>query len=195
MDAKGPRSRRWFYLFAALLALGHGGCLWVAAGAAGGAALGYAYTQGRLSHTYSASFDDTWNAARVALKDLGMPITGEERQPGNGFLKSQTSDGDTVRVQIDAETSKFPNDGALTRVGVRVGAFGDHPASVRLLDLIGTRLTPAATLGTPATAPPNWTGAAPPPGATSAPPLLAPATTAPPPLAAEPVSRSAIPRR
>jgi hypothetical protein len=195
MDAKFPRNSRLMLLGLALLLLSQGGCLFIAAGAAGGAALGYVWTQGQLNQTYPAAFNDTWTAARAALTDLGMPIQSEEHDNNTGFLKSQTRDGETVRINLDVKTSKFPSDGPLTHVGVRVGAFGDQAASTRILDQIGTHLTPT---GVPATASPTtWSAVAPPapppPPTTTAPPPLA--TTPPPPLLPpEPVSKTTGPK-
>jgi hypothetical protein len=195
--------RNLLYAAAALLALLHGGCLWVAAGAAGGAAVGAAYCYGKVNQTFPSSLDDSATATKTALADLGMPVLEEQRDGGTAFIKSQTSDGDPVRIYLDPEASKFPADGPLTKLTVRVGAFGDHPVSNRVLDQIGAHLTPApmALASPPGTA--VAAVAAPSPlrqvGATSAPPQITapppppgtfPPTTAPPPeLPSEPVHK------
>jgi hypothetical protein len=173
------------------LALGSAGCLAAALGCAGAAAAGggYVYLQGNNYQLYAASFDDSWAAAKTALTDLGMPIQEEKRENGTGFLRSQTTDGETVRINLEPEPSKFPADRPQTRVCVRVGVFGDHPASVRVFDQIGTHLTPVAPRITPA-ASSSWSAV--PPGA---PPTTLPPPTAPPPLLEpEPVSRTAASR-
>jgi len=181
------------YLFVAGLAVVQAGCLAVAAGAAGGAAVGYVYCQGKVCQTYAASLQDTEAATRSALADLGMPVEEEEFDATGGFFRSKTSDGDAVRIHLDVQESKFPADGPLTRVCVRVATFGDHPVSARMLDQIGVHLTPGA-LPPPGT----WSGVGPPPPVAGAvarpnaePPRIAPPpppagalppTTAPPPL-------------
>jgi hypothetical protein len=185
--------RLFLYAVLAILAFVNGGCLWVAAGAAGGAAVGAAYYYGKVFSTFPSSLDDSLAATKTALADLGMPVLEEQRDGGSGFVRSQTSDGDPVRIYLDPEASKFPADGPLTKVTVRVGAFGDHPVSNRVLDQIGMHLAPAVVAsgvtpgavlatGTPSpiakvaatTPPPAITPPPPPPG-------VFPPTTAPPP--------------
>lgn len=190
--------RNLLYLAVATLTLAQGGCLWIAAGAAGGAAVGYAYNQGKVCQTFAASFDDTWAATRTALADLGMPLLEEERENGgNGFYKSQVGKDD-VRIYLDVQSSRFPADGPQTRVCVRVATFGDQPASARLLDQIGAHLAPpgasAVPPGTPPPLAPQPVNLSPPTVIPPPPPPGAlPTTTAPPPLAAPetaPVPRS-----
>lgn len=174
--------KRPIYLAVAALALSQGGCLLVAAGCAGGAGLGYAYYQGKVCQTYLASLHDTRAAVRAALADLAMPVMEEEWQGTTGFLKSALSDGDAVRIYLNLENSKFPADGPVTRVCVRVAAFGDHPASGRILDQIAAHLAPIPPAAAPG-ALPTWTGALPP----AAPPPAAqlPSTVEPPALPKE----------
>jgi hypothetical protein len=190
MDAKAPRAGRHLLLLAvALAAAAQAGCLWVAAGAAGGAALGYAYCQGKVCQVFNASMDDTFAASRAALTDLGMPILSE----GKYALESRTTDGDKVHITMDAQNGKFPADGPLTRVGIRISVFGDHPASLRILDQVGVHLAPAGAvpLGPP-TFLSDTPGAAPPPPAAGLPPSTAPpplAETAPAPRPADPPAK------
>lgn len=173
-------SIRCLYFAVAGLALMQGGCLLVAAGCAGGAAAGYCYCNGKVCHTYLSGFDDTWAATKTALADLGMPVVEEEKQGTCGFIKAKLNDGETVRIHVDLQYSKFPVDGPVTRVCIRVSCFGDHPASARILDQIGFHLAPAPPPGITATAPPNhppaWTGATAP-----GPPVVPPPTTKEPP--------------
>src|SRR6266851_7593459 len=124
------------------LAVGQGGCLWVAAGAAAGGAAGYAYYQGKSCQSFTANFDDTWAATHTALSELGMPILKEERHQGSGVIKSQTSDADRIRIALDAIPSRIPAEGMLTRICIRIGTFGDHPVSERILYQVGAHLVP-----------------------------------------------------
>ena len=99
----GRLRRKWgwaVYVIVAAAAVCQSGCLLVAAGAAGGAAAGYAYYQGRTCQSYVANFEDAWAATHTALGELGMPIVGEERQTNCGVIKTQTSDGDRVRIAL-----------------------------------------------------------------------------------------------
>jgi len=162
------------FLLLAAWAIGQGGCLWVAAGAAAGGAAGYAYYQGKTCHSFAANFVDAWVATHTALGELGLPILKEERNEGSGVIKSQTSDGDRIRIALDAIPSRIPAEGMLTRICIRVGTFGDHPVSERVLNQVGAHLAPASATLSPLV-----------PGAASqplAPPISTLSQTAEPPL-------------
>jgi hypothetical protein len=161
------RGRYLGILALAALALANAGCLAVAAGAAAGAGVaGYAYYKGSVSRDYAASFEQTWAAAQGALADLAMPVNSVERADGRGTIETKTPEGWKAVVTVEGPVTT-PG-GAVTRVTMRVGVFGDHPVSERFLDQVQGRL--------PAAGPP----AAPCPGAH----VAAPAETGPPPLAA-----------
>ena len=74
--------------------------------------------------------------------ELGMPIVREERKGCDGFLEGRTADGDRVRIYVEGETSRFPAEGKISRVSVRVAVFGDGPVSNRVLDQVGVHLVP-----------------------------------------------------
>jgi hypothetical protein len=177
----GPRRRKgaWVclaYVALAALGLGNGGCLLVAAGVAGGAAAGVAYWNGKVPEYFNANLDDAWAACRTALGELGMPVVGEERDAEGGCIESRTADGDKVRVSLQVVGSKIPAEGPLTRVAVRVGVFGDHPVSHRILGQVSAHLV-AVPGPQPAPEPPTLHPPQP-IQQTSAPPQ-----TSPPPLA------------
>jgi hypothetical protein len=158
------------WLLGALFALGQSGCLLVAAAtAAGGAAVGYAYYKGKVSQAYYANFDDAWAATLAAMSELGLPVLRQERGPASGRIDSWIS-GDTVVIRLD-EIEGAAREGALTRISVRVGTFGDHPLSARVLAQIGAHLVPSEAIApaTEASLP-----GSPPPAA--APSVVAPAT-------------------
>jgi hypothetical protein len=140
--------RRLRYTWAASVVLGlvvllNGGCLWVAAGAAGGGAVALAYYKGKVCALYNAGFGDVWSATQTALHELGMPILKAEREDACGFIVSRTADNEQVRIDLNTEPSRIPADRQVTRVSVRVAVFGDHPASFRVLDQVALHLTPA----------------------------------------------------
>jgi Protein of unknown function (DUF3568) len=154
MERNWRRTRRVrvAYLVLAGLALANGGCLVAAAGAAGGAAVGYAYYQGKVSQDFAATFEDTWAAAHTALAELGMPVEGETRESATtGSIDSRDADNNRVRIALESLTSPIPAEGILTRVGVRVGTFGDHPLSERVLSQVGAHLVPRAVAAPPGT--------------------------------------------
>lgn len=171
------------YLAFLMPALASSGCLAVAAGAAGGAAVGYAYYKGKVCVSYNANFEDSWNAVRAALIELGMTIQSEDHNADEGGFNSRTASGDQVRVELEAVPSKFPAEGNITRVYVRVATFGDQQASERILAQVGLHLVPiTATAQTPHVAAPQTVVPA---GATAAATPL-PGQTAPPPIAPVP---------
>jgi hypothetical protein len=183
------RSSHIVYVGLALVALLHGGCLWIAAGAAGGAALGYVYCKGNVCQAYTANFDDAWPATHTALAELGFPITKENRENFKGAIECTAADGERIHIHLDIMDSQVPAEGPLTKICVRVATFGDYPVSERILNQIGAHLVPAPapfqTTPPPlASAPPNVTAPPPPASArgvsasqSGEPPLL----TSPPP--------------
>ncbi len=180
----GPAAwaRRILLVMAAALAAVQAGCLLVAAGvASGAAATGYCYYKGRYYREYPAALGDALAAARTALTELQFPVLSEEAKNGSAFVASRTADGSAIRIYLDTVESRVPADGpALTRVSVRVGAFGDEEVSKRILDQVSLHLV-APTLLRPM---PQPTAAAPPPPGPIRPAsALMPGETPPPPLA------------
>jgi hypothetical protein len=153
--------------------LANAGCLLVAAGAAGGAAVGYAYCKGKVSATYNAGLGDTMAASCKAMEELGLPILKKSVDAQSGCIASRTGDGDKVRIYVDTEAARLPALGPTTRVCVRVATFGDHPLSCQILDQISLHLAPL-----PPDRPPAVPPAAPPQNAvqlgvpTGPPPLV-----------------------
>jgi hypothetical protein len=189
------------YLLLAASALTNCGCLLVAAGAAGGAAAGYAYVKGKVCDTYNANLNDTWAATHTALAELGMQVIQEEREGDGGVITSRTADGDRVRINIIALDSRIPAEGRVTRVCVRVATFGDHPVSNSVLDQIGRHLAPATSpVLAPVPAPTAQlgviqTGATAEPPLATPPPAKAPQTVPPPSLPLQPVPMSNPPAK
>jgi Protein of unknown function (DUF3568) len=186
----GPSARRPLtriaLLLVAALALASSGCLLVAAGAAGGAAVGYAYCKGKVCGAYNAGFEDTWAAVRTALGELGMAIRTEQHEGASGTITTRTNDAERVHIQVDQLAGRIPAEPVLTRVCIRVAAFGDRQVSERILDQVGYHLTPAplaqAAIAQPAGPGVVQTGTSTPPPPPAPPANAAPAQTAPPPV-------------
>ena len=136
--------RRTGYLVLGVAILLNSGCLLIAAGAAGGAAATYSYCKGKVAEAYPASFEDTCQATRTALLELGMPVLDEKHKDTEGHIDSKTSDGDRVRITVESIQSRIPAEGTLTRVSVRVATFGDHLVSDRILQQVNLHLMPAS---------------------------------------------------
>jgi hypothetical protein len=127
----------------ALLTATQAGCLVLAAGAAGGAAVGYVYAKGRVSQTYNANFQDTMRATETALVELGLPVVARETDPSGGSLESRTGQKERVQVYLETVASRIPAEGSVTKVSVRVATFGDQQVSEKILNQIGYHLAPA----------------------------------------------------
>ncbi len=142
-----------------------GGCLLALAGvAATGAATGYLYCKGRVYRDYPAALPDVRNAVHAALLDLHFLIFTEEAKDGKAFLVTKTTTGKKVRVYLDCLSSPIPAEGLVTRVSIRVAAFGDEAVSVRILDQVGWRLAhPPVIVAPPGPAPIQQTSAVEPP--------------------------------
>jgi hypothetical protein len=193
-----------------LLALINAGCLLAVCGAAAGgaAATGYLYYNGLLYRDYNANIADSLAAVRTSLQELQFPIVEEKSDTGTAYVKTRTGDGHTVRIYIDIVPSPIPAEGALTRVGIRVGFSGDEPVSARILDQVSSHLVARAVPpAVPAPGPPL--SASQPPGPTLLPPRPVPvqetaatppgrvipvSETSPPPLAATPPAGGVTPR-
>jgi hypothetical protein len=154
------------------LVLANSGCLLVAAGAAGGAAVGYAYYKGKINETYAAAFNDSWAATHTALAELGMPILKENRVGDTGTIETRTADDDNVHISLECLRSRIPAEGPITQVSVRVATFGDRPVSDRVLYQIGMHLAPVNYVPQPVAQVPGSPGV-----------VQAGVQTAPPPLA------------
>jgi hypothetical protein len=170
------RSRwsRLAYLLVAVVALLHAGCLLIAAGAAGGAAVGYAYCKGNVCETYASNLNDSWAATHTALAELGLPVVKESRENVAGWIDCNAADGERIRIQLDIMDSQNPAEGPVTRICVRVATFGDYALSERILNQVGAHLVVAS-----------------PPASGPAPPLASPEPPVAPPL--PPTTRAASP--
>jgi hypothetical protein len=136
---------RMLYPIVAFLALAQAGCLLAIAGvAAGGAATGYLYYKGRIYRDYPAHLPDVRNAVHASLLDLHFPILTEESKDGKAFLVTKTTNDKKVKIYLDCLASPIPAEGLVSRVSIRVGAFGDEGISARVLDQIAWRLSHAA---------------------------------------------------
>jgi hypothetical protein len=176
---------RWGMLIAAALALSQAGCLLIAAGAAGGAAIGYAYCKGKVCQAYNANFADSLAAVHSALAELGLPLASEQIQGITGQIQSAAANGDKIAIELDLLNSSVPAEGQVTRICVRVGVFGDYTLSERILNqvdahLVPSRMNPGAILGSAPLSPIQ-------PAAATVPPN--PPQSSEPPLSALPPSR------
>ena len=103
----------------------------------GAAAVGtgaYIYTKGNLKRNYEASINDTWQAAVKSVEDLNLTIESKELAASDGFIKGKMTAGQSFTITLKQLDEK------LTKVGVRVGTFGDRPRSEAFHDRILSHL-------------------------------------------------------
>jgi uncharacterized lipoprotein len=91
-------------------------------GAAAGVA-GYKYYEGALEVIYESPFMETWDAALRALDRMDMAVTDEKHDLTTGKIRAMTSDEKEVKLSFKYRSTEE------TMVSIRVGLFGDEPAS------------------------------------------------------------------
>jgi len=136
----GRFKMRLAYLALGIVMLASSGCLAIAAGVGGGAALGYFYYRGEVCKYFGADTQATFAATHAAVLDLGMPILREENGGNRAFIETRTAKNDMVRIGVKMDADNGPGQPPLTRVGVRVGTFGDEELSTTVLAQIEARL-------------------------------------------------------
>lgn len=194
-DAGQGQTSRLVFLGLMLVALLNSGCLAAAAvgAAGGGAAAFYAYQRGRLYRDYPASLTDAIAAVRTSLAELQFPPGSEKLKDGTACIETKTVDGATVHVYLEALTSRVPVEGPVTRITVRVGAFGDDAVSARILDQVSIHLIVPGTVQAATMTPPVVRPQPPQPPESTAPPVVRPQPQQPPestaPPAAAPVAK------
>ena len=105
------------------------GCVALLAGAAGAGGT-TAWLSGKLVHDVNTPFDETVNAARLALKALGLRTTKQIKKDIVAQLISEYTDGKTIWIDIH-KTTQFTS-----RIEVRVGVIGDKEAARKILNKI-----------------------------------------------------------
>ncbi|MGO9584842.1 MAG: DUF3568 family protein [Limisphaerales bacterium] len=119
---------------AALLVFGSGCILFVAGAAAGAGVGGYAYVNGEVKATESASLDRTWDATLAAMKDLEFPVTEQAKDALEANLTARNASNTSISVKLKNLSN------ASTEIRIRVGTFGDESLSRTILNKINSRL-------------------------------------------------------
>ncbi len=114
-----------------------GGCLAVAALAVGAAAAvgTYAYIEGEGRQDYSATVSQTYQAALCVCEKSRLTIQSCNEDAFAGYVDARTSDNTSVKFRIDKI-----DDSPRTRVGIRVGTFGDESKTFQLHEMLGKEL-------------------------------------------------------
>ncbi len=108
----------------------------IGGGAAGGAT-GVAYAKGELEQVHAAPYDTVWDATLSALRTLNITVSQTQKDRVSAKADGARSDGTSVVVSV------LPVTKDTTSVRVRIGAFGDRPASEQVQGQIAVRLKEA----------------------------------------------------
>jgi len=93
-----------------------------AAGTAAGIG-GYKYHNGVLTVIYEAPYMETWEASLTAVQEMGLRIIKSAHDLTTGTIEAKRIDNKSVTIRVEYKSSKE------TKVGIRVGIFGDKEAS------------------------------------------------------------------
>jgi hypothetical protein len=121
-------------LMALLLTLGSGCVLFIAGAAAGVGVAGYAWVNGEIKATESASLDRTWNATLAAMKDLEFPVTSQAKDAVEADLMARNASNTSIAIKLKNLSNTS------TEIRIRVGTFGDESLSRIILNKINSRL-------------------------------------------------------
>jgi hypothetical protein len=114
------------------------GCtaLWISGivGATGAAVAGTAFVEGRLTTTIKAKPDQIKAATEKAFKKLNISVVSSTANALDADIKGKYADGPRVTV-----SSSLKEDGQ-SKLGIRVGTFGDQDKSLKLYAAISEEL-------------------------------------------------------
>ena len=97
----------------------------IGGGAAGGGA-GVAYARGEMEQVHAASYNKVWDATLSALRTLNITVSETQKDQISAKAIGAKSDGTDVVVSV------LPVTKDTTSVRVRIGTFGDRPASEQI---------------------------------------------------------------
>ena len=122
-----------FMLTAVPLALTQPGCLFIAG--AGVGAAGFAYHEGKLRHFFPYPLDAVYSATQQALADLRLNVTHCGCDSFSGRVTARDAADRKISIELEPK-------GIGTKIGIRVGTFGDEAVSHSILRQIELRLSP-----------------------------------------------------
>ncbi|MBI3779639.1 MAG: DUF3568 family protein [candidate division NC10 bacterium] len=94
-------------------------------GAAGGGA-GVAYSKGEQEQVHAAPYDKVWEATLSALRTLNITVSETAKDQISAKAIGAKSDGTSVAASVLPVTKET------TSVRIRIGTFGDRPASEQI---------------------------------------------------------------
>ena len=119
-------------LFLALASIALPGCMLVVAGAAGAA--GAIYIDGEFSGRLEASPKQVADASKRVLEDLDIKVQRCEASSIDGSVEGTSALEREIKIKIERE------DETTSKIGIRVGTWGDEALSRQIYDKIKARL-------------------------------------------------------
>lgn len=112
----------------------HSGCAVVLLGTGAAAGAGtVAYVRGELRTTQEVALEQARAAAHQALADLKLAVTHESADALSAAITARNAEDKRIRIVLKRQTD------ALTKIHIRVGAFGDQAMSQVILDKMKAR--------------------------------------------------------
>lgn len=102
-------------------------------GAAGGAA-GVMYVKGELEQVHAAPYEKVWNATLSALRTMNVAVSETHKDQIGAKASGTRPDGTSIVASVLPVTKDS------TSVRIRVGTFGDRPASEQIQAQIAVAL-------------------------------------------------------
>ena len=135
-STKSMKTRNLIFALAACVSvLACSSCAVLLVGGAVAAGAGTAvWVKGELKATVDGTLDRVWTASEAALKELEMPVTGQEKDGLQGKLTARGAGDKKVTIQVKKVT------GTTTEIGIRVGTWGNEAMSREVLDKIKKHL-------------------------------------------------------
>ena len=107
-------------------------------GGAVGGGTGVAYAKGELEQVHAAPYDRVWDATLRALRTFNIAVSETQKDQISAKAVGARADGTAVVVSVLPVTKDS------TSVRVRIGNFGDRPASERIQGQVAVNLKDAS---------------------------------------------------
>ena len=91
-------------------------------------------TTGNIYTTVDRSLDDSFEAAKRAMDDMGYKTEESNKDVMKGIVKAREADNSRITIQLDRQSNK------VTQIEANVGPFGSESKARLILDKILSRL-------------------------------------------------------
>ena len=118
----------------ALSALALTGCTSTQSAGNSNTAVTFNKTTGNIYTTVDRSLDDSFEASKRAMDDMGYTTQESSKDVMKGIVKAREADNSLVTVDLSRQSDK------VTQIPAKVGPFGSETKSRLILDKIHNRL-------------------------------------------------------